>query len=291
MGSSATECATLIERDLEESTRAPGLPPPLIEAIRYAVLGGGKRLRPLLAWHSCVAAGGTGERALAAATAVEFIHAFSLVHDDLPAIDNDDLRRGRPTLHVHAGEAMAILAGDALMSLAFEMLVRRAADPALGAAMVKELAGATTGMIAGQVDDTLGADGGEAASAAARLESIHRNKTGALIRAACRMGAMSAGAVPDRTLSAVTAYGEAVGLLFQIVDDLLDVEHTSEQTGKRTRKDAGAGKLTYPSVLGVEGSRREAERLRRAAHEALDVFGPEGDGLRGLCDRIASRSS
>ncbi len=258
-----------------------------MDAIRYALLGGGKRLRPILAWHSCAAAGGRGELSLAAGAAVELIHAFSLVHDDLPAMDDDDLRRGKPTLHIHAGEAMAILAGDAMMAAAFETLVD--SSPRLGAALVRELSLATTGMIAGQVYDTLGGFP-PGLTDRQRLERVHANKTGALIRAACRMGAMSAGAA-DPVLQSISDYADAIGLMFQVVDDLLDVEATPEQSGKRTRKDARAGKLTYPGLIGVDASRREIQRLQESAIEALKPLGPPADALRELCRHMAVRRS
>ncbi|MFM9996679.1 MAG: polyprenyl synthetase family protein [Phycisphaerales bacterium] len=291
-------CVPAIDRRLDELTRDRPEPEPLREAVRYALLGGGKRVRPALAWHACVAVGGAGECSLTAGAAVELVHAFSLVHDDLPALDNDDLRRGRPTLHVHAGEAMAILAGDAMLSMAFRVLVEPEAgsatdDGARAAALVRELSEATAAMIAGQVEDTLGEPAGVGPSSRTRLDAIHRNKTGALIRAACRMGAMSApaegSAQREARLHAITRYAEAAGLMFQVVDDLLDVERTSEQAGKRTRKDADAGKLTYPGVIGVEGSRREVARLRGDAMEALSGMGREADGLRETCTALAGR--
>jgi geranylgeranyl pyrophosphate synthase len=284
-------CVPVIEAHLASVLRRTDLPRELVEAMRYALLGGGKRLRPVLAWHACVAAGGPGETSLDAGAAVELVHAFSLAHDDLPAMDDDDLRRGKPTLHIHAGEAMAILAGDAMMSLAFQLLASSVADAGLSAALVRDLSDATTRMISGQVYDTLSAtDGGDRA----RLELIHRNKTAALIRAACVMGArcgagLSRPGEHAAMLGAITRYGEDVGLMFQVVDDLLDVEMTSEQTGKRTRKDADAGKLTYPRLLGVEASRREVERLRVAAKTAVEPLGPAAGGLAALCDAMAAR--
>jgi geranylgeranyl pyrophosphate synthase len=282
-------CIPQIERFLDAYTSAADLPASLHEAIRYALLGGGKRLRPVLAWHSCIAAGGTGKDSLPAGAAVELIHAFSLVHDDLPAMDDDDLRRGRPTLHIHAGEAMAILAGDAMMALAFELLVEQVRPPALGAELVRELSVATTGMIAGQVYDTLGV-ATPASDPRAHLEHIHRNKTGALIRAACRMGALSApSAHSHNTLTQITSFADNIGLMFQVVDDLIDVETTPEQSGKRTRKDAIAGKLTYPSLLGIEGTIAEIDRLQHAALDALQPLGPAADALRALCRHMASR--
>jgi geranylgeranyl pyrophosphate synthase len=291
--------------------RTLDLPGNLAGAIEYAALGPGKRIRPLLAWHACVAAGAPGDRSLPAGAAVEFIHAFSLVHDDLPALDNDDLRRGRATLHIHAGEAMAILAGDALMALAFDVLARHVAEPTLAGVLVAELSAATTGMIAGQVYDTLGGLPPELGERQ-RLELIHKNKTGALIRSACRMGAIlgiadgvlhATGArgvglplmVPtgqvlgDPRLRAITTYAEHVGLMFQIVDDLLDAVGKPEHTGKRTRKDAAAGKATYPALLGVDGSRREVDRLRDEALAALEPIGAPAEGLRTLCRTLAER--
>ena len=245
-------------------------------------------MRPLLAWRCCEALGGTGQASLPAGAAVELIHAFSLVHDDLPAMDDDDLRRGKPTLHIHAGEAMAILAGDAMMALAFRLLVDAVKKPELADALVRELSEATTGMIAGQVYDTMG---GFLANLPPRerLLLIHRNKTGALIRAACRMGAMCApDAIPNR-LDAVTRYAESIGLMFQVVDDLLDIEATPEQTGKRTRKDAPAGKLTFPGLLGVEASRAEAKRLTQEAAAAARVLGPGAEPMIQLAEAMSQR--
>jgi geranylgeranyl diphosphate synthase type II len=279
-----------IERELERYTAGLAVPENLRAAIRYALLGGGKRLRPVLAWACCVAVGGRGPESLPAGAAVELVHAFSLVHDDLPSMDDDDLRRGKPTLHIHAGEAMAVLAGDAMLALAFGLIVERTADPALAAALVRELSAATTGMIAGQVYDTLGGLP-SGLSERQRLELIHRNKTGALIRAACRMGAMSVlGPGPDKRLDAITRFGELAGLVFQIVDDLLDVESTPEQTGKRTRKDADAGKLTYPRVIGAAASRKEIGRLTAEANESLRILGPAAAPLADLCTHLAART-
>ena len=280
-------CVPAIDEYLDALVASTAVPPNLREAIRYALLGGGKRLRPVLAWHCCVAAGGPGEQSLPAGAAVELIHAFSLVHDDLPAMDDDDLRRGRPTLHIHAGEAMAILAGDAMMAMAFDALAQRAPTPALGASLSHELSAATMGMIAGQVYDTLGGFDPRLPDRD-RVDLVHRNKTGALIRAACRMGAMCGG-VTAGGLAAVTSYSEAVGLMFQVVDDLLDSEGTPEQTGKRTRKDADAGKLTFPGLLGVAASRREVDRLALEAEKSAGVLGPAATPLVDLARMMASR--
>ena len=273
-----------MNRCVEEAS----LPSNLAEALRYALLSGGKRLRPILAAHCCTAVGGRVEESLAAAAAVEMIHAFSLVHDDLPALDNDDLRRGRPTTHKAFGEAMAILAGDGLMSLAFQVLAERCPDPAITGRLCGELAIGTTNMIAGQVYDTLGGFQ-PGLQDAKRLETVHRNKTGALIRAACRMGAISARA-SEPQLRSVTVYADAVGLMFQIVDDLVDEEQTPEHAGKRTAKDRDAGKLTYPLVHGIMASRTEVERLRREALAAIEPLGPGAIPLRELCEYLAVRT-
>ncbi len=267
-----------------------GLPIPgnLADAVRYALLGGGKRLRPLLAWHCCEAVGGAGEQSLPSGAAVEFIHAFSLVHDDLPGLDNDDLRRGRPTLHKAAGEAMAILAGDAMLTMAFQTLLEQTPDPKVAARLCAELAQGTTGMIAGQVYDTLGGFA-PGLSDRDRLTLVHRNKTGALIRAACRMGALAGGA-SDEALAAITTYGEDIGLMFQIVDDLIDVTQSAEHAGKRTNKDQDAGKLTYPGVLGIEASRAEVARSLAEAHGSLLGFGVRAGALRDLAEYLAVRT-
>lgn len=267
-----------------------GLPRRLVDAMRYACLGPGKRVRPVLAWHAAVAAGGVGPESLASGVAVELVHAFSLVHDDLPALDNDDLRRGRPTLHREMGEAMAILAGDALLTLAFGALDRAPVDDASRMALVRELTGATTGMIAGQVYDTLGGLP-EGMDPVDRVVLIHSNKTGELIRAACVMGALSVRpGAPERTMEAIGSYAREIGLMFQIVDDLLDVTQTADHTGKRTGKDAAAGKVTYPGVLGVEGSRLRVAELLDSALGRLGALGKEADGLRAFARTLASRT-
>ncbi|TVQ51156.1 MAG: polyprenyl synthetase family protein [Phycisphaerales bacterium] len=277
-----------VESFLDVRLKRAELPANLVEAIRYAVLGGGKMLRPQLAIRSCEAAGGDAGDVIGPAAALELIHAFSLVHDDLPAMDDDDLRRGRPTLHIHAGEAMAILAGDTMMSLAFQIILEEAADADRGRRLCSELATGTTAMIGGQVYDTLGGfpDG---LSEIEQLKLIHRNKTGALIRAACRMGGICAGA-NDEVMGALTQYGEASGLMFQVVDDLLDVTQSAEHIGKATGKDAEAGKLTFPGLLGIDGSREEVERCQKRAIDALRPLGPAADPLRELCRYMARRT-
>lgn len=283
------------------------IPANLRDAIAYALLGGGKRLRPVLAWHCCAAAGGDPRRALAAGAAVELIHAFSLVHDDLPAMDDDDFRRGRPTLHKATSEAMAILAGDGMLTMAFGVLTRErdaTLSPEITARLVAELVTGTQGMITGQVLDTLGGgsgggsgggggvDGPEATSADDRLASlvrIHRNKTGALLRASCRMGAISAHA-SERVIGRVTDYADAVGLMFQVVDDLIDVTQEASHAGKQTGKDAAKGKLTYPGLIGIEASRREVDRLLAAALEAIAPLGQPAEPLAELARYMAVRT-
>ncbi|MBX3386797.1 MAG: polyprenyl synthetase family protein [Phycisphaeraceae bacterium] len=273
------------------------LPANLRDALRYAALGPGKRLRPLLTWHSFVATADVRldpEACLPAAAAVEMVHAFSLVHDDLPGIDNDDLRRGRPTLHRHSSEAMAILAGDSLLTLSFGLLFD-SYPAAIAAPLARELAVGTNAMIAGQVYDTLG--GFEPGlSDEQKLELIHLNKTGALIVAACRMGAIVATSHagkrdPDQAkLDAITRHAHAIGLMFQVVDDLLDVTQSTEHLGKTAGKDVSAGKLTYPAVLGIEESRRKVRQLHQSAAEALRPLGPAARTLDILADFMAVRT-
>jgi geranylgeranyl diphosphate synthase, type II len=278
-----------IDQYLHEFVAGLSLPENLREAIRYSLLGGGKRLRPLLTWHCCEASCGDGERSLPAGAAVELIHAFSLVHDDLPAMDDDDLRRGRPTLHIHAGEAMAILTGDAMLSLGFHVLADRT-EPSLAIRLCKELAVGTEQMIAGQVYDTLGGLPAEM-SEVDRLRMMHMNKTGALIRAACRMGAACGGA-DDRSaiMQGITTYAEAIGLMFQIVDDVIDVTQTTERAGKRTNKDASAGKRTFAAALGVDQCRRLIAELESRAIGAIWPLGSSLLRLRDIATMLASRS-
>lgn len=277
-----------VERLLDAYLASLDLGDGLKDAARYAVLGGGKRVRPMLVGACCRAAGGDEEHAVVPAAAVELVHSFSLVHDDLPALDDDDLRRGQPTLHIHAGEAMALLAGDLLLNLAFELLAGSVEDPRVAIRLCQELAKATSRMIDGQVYDTLGGlDPG--LSVPERLEIIHARKTGALIEASCRMGAIAANA-DERTLAAITTYGRNIGIMFQIVDDLLDVEQSSQHTGKRTGKDAEAGKMTAPAVMGVQNARADVERLARAAVDAADALGSAGRELVEISDWLCLRT-
>jgi geranylgeranyl diphosphate synthase type II len=293
-------------------------PARLMEAVRYSLLAGGKRLRPalVLETHRAVAesrggAGGDGradgrsgqgpggqgpggrESALAAAAAMELVHTFSLVHDDLPAMDDDDLRRGVPTNHKVFGEAMAILAGDAMITLAFEVLAAEA-HPSAAVALVRELALAAgpQGMIGGQAMDIQGQGRGLNLE---ELKALHRMKTGALITASCRMGAIAAGAAMRASgpagpeLAAVTSFGQHLGLAFQIVDDILDVTSTPRKLGKATNKDASRGKNTFPTLLGLEESRAEAARQSRLAQEAISPLGRASDGLAELAAFVVQR--
>ncbi len=275
-------------------------PAPLHEAMRYAVLGGGKRVRPLLV-HAAGEAGGAPAAALdCAACAVELVHAYSLVHDDLPCMDDDVLRRGRPTVHVRYGEALAMLVGDALQALAFEVLAAAAGHGACAvatAAMVAELARAagSNGMAGGQAIDlaSVGAALGREA-----LEDMHRRKTGALLRASVRLGALCA---PDvgtgaaearaRRMQALDRYADAIGLAFQVVDDILDVEGDAVTLGKTAGKDAQRNKPTYVSALGLDAARRLAGQLREQAHEAVAPLGESARALAGLADLIVARKS
>jgi len=260
-------------------------------AMRYSLFAGGKRVRPLLAIAAADAVSENPEGVENAACALELIHTYSLIHDDLPALDNDDLRRGRPTCHKVFGDAMAILAGDSLLTLAFEVLSKLegvAAEQRI--LLVAELAtasGTVGGMIGGQVNDLQG----EGQPPTAKLlDSIHRAKTGALLRASVRMGAIYAGA--NRTqLDALTCFGEHIGLAFQIVDDILDVEQSSEALGKTAGKDAAQKKITFPAVYGLDRSRAMAAQERTAAHNALAPFGPRADWLNQLADLIVQRTA
>ncbi len=265
-------------------------PPRLIEAIEYSLFAGGKRLRPalVLECHLAVAHGSPLASPLPAAAAIELVHTFSLVHDDLPAMDDDDLRRGRATNHKVFGEAMAILAGDAMIALAFELLATEYGQQPVVARLVRELARAAgpVGMIGGQVLD-MAAEG--KAPPLEHLGNVHGRKTGALITAACRMGAIVAGA-NESHLAAFTGYGQSLGLAFQIADDLLDVTATEQTAGKATQKDAAAGKTTYPALLGEAGAREAARAQADIAIGSLAPLGAAGAGLRALAEFTVART-
>ncbi len=261
------------------------------QAMRYSLFAGGKRIRPLLAVASAEAVSDAPVGIESCACALELIHTYSLIHDDLPALDNDDLRRGRATCHKVYGEAMAILAGDALLTLAFEVLSKLDGPAAQTRVdLVRELAtasGTVGGMIGGQVNDI---EGEGKHPTAALLESIHRAKTGALLRASVRMGAIYAGA-DSAQLAALTQFGEHIGLAFQIVDDILDVEQSSEALGKTAGKDAAQEKITFPAVYGIERSRAMAEEERLAAHHSLQPFDDRAQRLREMADLIVRRNA
>jgi geranylgeranyl diphosphate synthase type II len=263
-------------------------PPRLAQAMRYSLLGGGKRLRPILCLLAAEACGADHGRAMPAACALEMVHTYSLIHDDLPAMDDDDLRRGRPTCHKAFDEATAILAGDGLLTLAFEVVARYTRPPEAAADCVRALAegAGPSGMVAGQMAD-LEAEGRDDANIEA-LEAIHRRKTGALLRASLKMGGIVAGADAG-VLRALESYGHAVGLAFQIVDDLLDVEGDEAKLGKRVNKDSSLGKWTYPALLGVVRSRERAKALAVEAVEALAAFGERGTTLRALAMDLLER--
>ena len=266
-------------------------PATLHRAMRYSLFSAGKRIRPLLAMAAADAVSDDPAGVEPAACSLELIHTYSLIHDDLPALDNDDLRRGRPTCHKVFGEAMAILAGDALLTLAFETLSNiHSLDAARRVVLVRELsqaAGTTGGMIGGQVKDL---EGEGKFPAAHLLDSIHRAKTGALLRASVRLGAICASADRDQ-LEALTCFGEHIGLAFQIVDDLLDMEQSSEALGKTAGKDARQKKITFPAVYGVEQSREMAEQKRLEAHLALRPFDDRAERLRELADLVVRRKA
>jgi farnesyl diphosphate synthase len=267
----------------------------LHEAMRYAVLGGGKRVRPLLVYAAGEVSGAAAEVLDGSACAVELIHAYSLVHDDLPCMDDDDLRRGKPTVHKKYGEAQAMLVGDALQALAFEALVTplMTADGADRprvpvAAMVSSLAVAAgaAGMAGGQALD-LAAVGSRLTPQA--LQTMHSKKTGAMLAAAVRLGMLCGGAMSPPAAAAAADYGKCVGLAFQIVDDILDVTGDSTTLGKTAGKDQAQGKPTYVSTLGIDASRELARQLQQRAHVALAPFGARGSRLRALADFIVDR--
>ena len=263
-------------------------PSTIHKAMRYSIFAGGKRLRPVLTLAAAEACRGSAERALPAACAVECIHTYSLIHDDLPCMDDDDLRRGRPTSHKVFGEGVAVLAGDALLTVAFEILAGAETTSRYKTrALVSELAVASGSkwLIGGQVADL---EGEGKKISGADLNYIHRCKTAALLTASIRLGAMSANATPAR-LQSLTDFGQALGLAFQIIDDILDVTQTTEKLGKTAGKDVAATKATYPAIFGLEHSRKEAHRLTHSAHNAIQPFGAKGETLRALADHLLER--
>lgn len=260
-------------------------------AMRYSVVNGGKRVRPLLAYAACEALGGDAERANGAACAVELIHAYSLVHDDLPAMDDDDLRRGQPTTHIAYDEACAILAGDGLQALAFEVIGNAQFNPQdaqtrLDMLMILTRAAGSAGMVGGQAID-LESVGRKIDQAA--LETMHRHKTGALIEASVQLGALASGRANTDALEALRRYAEAVGLAFQVQDDILDVESDTATLGKTQGKDQAHDKPTYPALLGLDEAKAYALALRDQALAALEGFGDSAEPLRALARYIVER--
>ena len=281
-----------IEQALDKWVPDEEVEPSVIHrAMRYSLFAGGKRVRPILAIAAAESIAPASDGMVDAAITLELIHTYSLIHDDLPALDNDDLRRGNPTCHKVFGEAMAILAGDALLTLAFEVLSRLdgvTADRRIS--LVEELAraaGTVGGMIGGQVNDL---EGERKEATPELLDSIHRAKTGALLRSSVRMGGIYAGASVQE-LAALSRYGEHIGLAFQIVDDVLDVEESSEALGKTAGKDLAQQKITFPAVYGAERSREMAEEQRRAAHDSLTPLGSRAEMLRQIADFIVYRKA
>ena len=284
---------TLVDEALDRVLPAESAPPPTLHrAMRYSVQAGGKRLRPILVIAGAEAVGGTAEQVMETACALEMIHTYSLIHDDLPAMDNDDYRRGMPTNHKKFGEAIAILAGDALLTLAFKLIAlngARTGDARIIAALVTDIADAagTDGMVGGQVVD-IESEGKKVD--AGTIDYIHSHKTAALIRASLCAGARIAGAGP-RQLAAISACGEALGLAFQIVDDILDVEGSTEQLGKTAGKDAQQQKATYPAYHGLDASRAKARALIDQAKLVLAPLGERAEPIRALADFIFERRS
>jgi geranylgeranyl diphosphate synthase type II len=263
-------------------------PATIHKAMRYSLFAGGKRLRPVLTLAAAEACGGACDDAIAAACAVECIHTYSLIHDDLPCMDDDDLRRGRPTSHKVFGEGIAVLAGDALLTIAFEILAHAKATSRYPmASIIRELAHAAGSrwLIGGQVADL---EGEGRKLAGAELKYIHRCKTAALLTTSIRLGAMSANATPAR-FAALTDFGQSLGLAFQVIDDILDVTQTTEKLGKTAGKDVKATKATYPAIFGLDRSRAEARRLTAAAHAALKPFGAKAATLRAIADYLLAR--
>lgn len=280
----------LIERALDRYLpKANTKPATLHRAMRYSLFAGGKRLRPILCLAAAEACGGKIRNAVPLACALECIHTYSLVHDDLPSMDNDDFRRGRPTCHKIFGDGIAILAGDALLTIAFEIVSNAKPTPRHDtSSLLREIAVAAGSqkLIAGQVAD-LEAEGKNVKRD--QLQFIHENKTAAILKSSVRLGAMSANA-DARKLSAVSRFGQRLGLAFQIIDDILDVTQTSEILGKSAGKDVAAKKATYPAVIGLEKSRAEARRLTRQAHNALSVFSNrDAETLHALANYLLER--
>ena len=283
------EDQALVEEALESHLpRATTAPETIHRAMRYSVFAGGKRIRPILCIETARLFSKNVAAAVTAGCAIEFIHTYSLIHDDLPALDNDDLRRGKPTCHKKFGEAMAILAGDALLTLAFETLARADVDPARRVRIIAEIgaaAGTVRGMVGGQVAD-LEAEGKPVD--AALLEYIHGSKTAALIRAGIVAGAIAGGAT-DADIERMRRFGDALGWEFQVVDDILDVQESSAALGKTAGKDQAHKKATYPALFGIEKSKQFAQELAEKAERELACYGERAARLREIADFLVSR--
>ncbi|WP_298035934.1 polyprenyl synthetase family protein [uncultured Desulfuromonas sp.] len=288
------ERQAMVDRALESYLPAADvMPATLHKAMRYSVFAGGKRVRPVLVLAACEAAGGEPQRALPAACALEMIHTYSLIHDDLPAMDDDDFRRGRPTNHKVFGEAVAVLAGDALLTEAFVLLSRPDAHGDLSAEASRRIihiigrCAGSLGMVGGQTVD-MESEGKQVDLPT--LEYIHTHKTGALILAAIQAGALAGGA-DEAAFGALSRYGEAAGLAFQVADDILDVVGNQEELGKDVGSDQARGKATYPALLGLAEARVRASELRDLALDALEPLGEKAEPLRRIADYIIDRSS
>jgi geranylgeranyl diphosphate synthase type II len=274
--------------------RETELPHSVHKAMRYSIFAGGKRVRPILMLAACQAVGGNTDRAIPAACAMEMIHTYSLIHDDLPAMDDDDFRRGNPTNHKVFGEAVAILAGDALLTEAFKLTsdprFAGGCDATARLAVIHEIAtcAGSYGMVGGQVVDM--ESEGTPDIDLPTVQYIHTHKTGALIKASVVAGALLGGA-DEKSLAAITRYGEAVGLAFQIADDILDIEGTTEEIGKDAGSDQARGKATYPAVIGLAAAKEEASNMMDEAMRALEIFGAEADPLREIARYIVQRKS
>lgn len=284
------DCQTRINRLLDQQLQSPE---PRLDrlyaAMHYSVTMGGKRIRPVLAYASCQACGGKPAQADYAAAAVELIHAYSLIHDDLPAMDNDDLRRGQPTCHRAFDEASAILAGDALQALAFDWLTHAGnwhAETRLQMTRILARAAGPQGMAGGQAID-LASVGNQLDLAS--LEYMHQHKTGALIRASVQLGALASEQASPEQLAALADYADCIGLAFQVQDDILDIESDTSVLGKQQGADLARNKPTYPALLGLEGARAKAAALRDQALDSLQTFSPLADPLRQLADYIVER--
>ena len=285
--------ASQIEEALVEALPSdPDTPPDLLEAMRYSLMAGGKRLRPILVLLAAEACGADLRDAMPAACAVEMVHTYSLIHDDLPAMDDDDLRRGQPTSHVAFGEAMAILAGDALLTRAFEVLAADLPDPVVAAECCRVLAsaGGSDGMVGGQVADLAATDTSPESvdDPLQILGAIHRRKTGRLLAASLELGAVVAGA-EKQVRESLLDYGQQVGLAFQVADDLLDVEGDINRTGKTSGRDAHLGKWTYPALAGNDKSRRLARNCIASACAAVEPLGEAGEPLKVLAEFVIER--